>query len=417
MSGGVGVVAGREVRARLVDRTYWWTTVVMALLAAAAVAVPAIVGTQAPDHRVAAEGAAARDVVELAVELGYAADHADADGDAEEVPSVLDALRPAGLPAARLELVVVEAPGDAERLVRDTDVSAALVGDRLDGLRLVGEESVPPEVELLVDAAVARLHVSDVAADHGLTPGEARSLAAPTLPPVELLAPRPAGTASPRVLAVLLALLFSVPVLTLGTALAQSVAEEKQSRVAEVLVAALPARDLLAGKVLGSTVMALGQVVAVGAAALLAGVATGRSALVGQLLGASGWFLAYFVLGFVTLACLWAAAGALAARVEDLHATTVVMQVLVVLPFFATVFAVEPGTVQRALSYLPFTAPLLMPARVVLGTAEPWEPVLGLLVVGAAAAALVASGLRLFRGAVLHTSRRLRGREAWHGVE
>jgi ABC-2 type transport system permease protein len=192
--------------------------------------------------------------------------------------------------------------------------------------------------------------------------------------------------------------------------------EEKQSRVVELLVAAMPVRHLLTGKVVGNTVMALGQIVVVVAAGVVGAFLTGRGELLAQLVGAAGWFIVFFLLGFVMLACLWAAAGALASRVEDLNATTVVMQVLVIVPFFAAVFTLDPGPVQRLLSYVPFTAPLLMPARVVLGTVEPWEPFVAALVVLGTGVLFVALGARVYRNAVLHTSSRLRATQAWRGV-
>ena len=135
-----------------------------------------------------------------------------------------------------------------------------------------------------------------------------------------------------------------------------------------------------------------------------------------QVLGASGWFVLFFVLGFVMLACLWAVAGSLSSRVEDLQSTTVVMQVLVIVPFFAAIFAIDPGPTQRVLSFIPFTAPLLMPARVVLGNAAPWEPVVAALVVLVTAVLFVLLGARLYEGSVLHTTSRLKALQAWKGA-
>ena len=67
-------------------------------------------------------------------------------------------------------------------------------------------------------------------------------------------------------------------------------------------------------------------------------------------------FVVFFLLGFVMLACLWAVGGSLASRIEDLSSTTAVMQILVIVPFFASIFMTDPSPVQRALSYVPFTA-------------------------------------------------------------
>ena len=79
----------------------------------------------------------------------------------------------------------------------------------------------------------------------------------------------------------------------------------------------------------------------------------------------------------------------------------------------AALFATAPGIVQTTLSYVPLTAPLLMPERVILGDVAAWEPVLSALLVLVFAALSVGLGARLYEGSVLHTSSRLTLRQAW----
>lgn len=407
----VRVVAGREIAVKLRDKAFLGSTAFLLLLVVAATVVPVLLSQQTPHLRVAVQGEAADDVVALATLLGRQAQDPE-----QDVPAALALLGAGGLPAADVRAIEVEPDADVERLVRDGDVAAAVVGDDVASLEVLGAESVPYEVDVLVRAAASQVQVEEAAAEAGLTAEEVAALTAPEPPALRLLEPRPEGSMPPELLVLVFAFLFYLSVLTFGMSIAQSVVEEKQSRVVELLVSALPVRWLLAGKVVGNTVMALGQIVAVVGAGLVAASVAGEGELLGQVLRASGWFVVFFLLGFVMLACLWAAAGALASRVEDLQATTVVMQVLVVVPFFAAIFAIDPGPTQRALSYLPFTAPLLMPARVVLGNAAPWEPWASAAVVLATAVLFVAVGTRLYRGSVLHTSSRVRARQAWRGA-
>lgn len=407
----VRVVAAREIAVKLRDKAFLGSTAFLLVLVTAATAVPVLLGQQTPQHRVAVQGSAAAEVVDLAAELGRQAQEDDPD-----VPPALALLGAGGLPAADLWPIEVEPDADVERLVRDGDVAAAVVGDDVVGLRVLGAESVPYEVGVLVRAAASEVQVERAAAEAGLTADEVAALTNPEPPRSTLLEARPEGSVPPELLVLVFAFLFYLSVLTFGMSIAQSVVEEKQSRVVELLVAAVPVRRLLAGKVVGNTLMAVGQVVVVVGAGLLAATVAGEGQLLGQVLRASGWFVVFFLLGFVMLACLWAGAGALASRVEDLQATTVVMQVLVIVPFFAAVFAIDPGPTQRVLSYIPFTAPLLMPARVVLGNAAPWEPWVAAAVVLGTAVALVALGARLYEGSVLHTRSRLRATQAWRAA-
>ena len=407
----IQVIAQREISVKLRDKGFIGSTIFMLLLVVAASIIPLLLSQQTPGFRIAVQGDAARAVVVLATELGTEAQDPDVD-----VPPILELLGSGGLPAADLTMVEVPADGQVNRLVRDGDVAAAVVGNALDSLRIVGGEGVPNEVDVLVRAAATQLQAADAAQEGGLSQEQVAAVTSPPQPTVELLEARPDGSVPPEALVLMFTFLFYISVLTFGMSIAQSVVEEKQSRVVELLVAAIPVRWLLAGKVIGNTVMAVAQIVVILGAGLIGAVVAGQGHLLGQVLDASGWFLVFFLLGFVMLACLWAVGGSLASRVEELQSTTVFMQVLVIVPFFATVFTIDPGPTQRLLSYFPFTAPLMMPARVVLGNAEVWEPWVAAGVVLATAVAFVLLGARLYEGSVLHTSDRMKAVQAWRSA-
>jgi ABC-2 type transport system permease protein len=156
-----------------------------------------------------------------------------------------------------------------------------------------------------------------------------------------------------------------------------------------------------------NTALALGQIALFVAVGLAGASVAGQSGLVSLLLRSSPWFLIFFLLGFLLLACLWAAAGALANRQEDLQATTMPLQVLVFVPFFAAAYVYTPGTLLTTLSYIPFTAPIAMPRRLGLGDAAWWEGALAALVVAAAAVLLVAVATRIYERSLLQSAGRL----------
>ncbi|WP_372595122.1 ABC transporter permease [Actinotalea sp.] len=405
---GAWVIASREIVVKLRDKAFLGSTLFMLVLVAVGTAIPVLLAQSVPELRVAVEGDGARAAVRQAAVLG-----AEVQKDTPTVPASLAVLGDGGLPPANLSLVELEPGTDVYRLVRDGDVDAAVVGQDVDSLRILGAQGVPTEISSLVRAASATLQVEQAAAEGGLSPQEVAALTAPAVPTVTLLDARPSGSVPPELLVLVFAFLFYLSVLTFGMSIAQSVVEEKQSRVVELLVAAMPVRRLLAGKVIGNTVMAVGQIVVILGTGLLGARLVGQGELVSQVLAASGWFIAFFLLGFVMLACLWAVAGSLATRTEELQATTVVMQVFVIVPFFAAIFALDPGQTQTWLSYVPFTAPLLMPARVVLGNAAAWEPFVSAGIVLGTAVLFVLLGARLYEGSVLHTQSRLHARQAW----
>ncbi|MCT7094675.1 ABC transporter permease, partial [Salmonella enterica] len=77
--------------------------------------------------------------------------------------------------------------------------------------------------------------------------------------------------------------------------------------------------------------------------------------------------------GFILLASLFAAAGSMVSRQEDIGSTTFPLTMLVMLPYFLVIFFNDNPVVLAVMSYVPFSAPVAMPLRLYLGTAQVWE--------------------------------------------
>lgn len=405
----VRVIAGREITVKLHDKAFIGSTAFLLVVIALATALPIFLFGRPVQLTVAVVGVGAEQVVAGAAQLGVQAQ--EVGDDAAGLPFGLG-----GLPGADLTARAADSREAAEALVAGGQVDAAVVGDDPADLVVVGDDAVPPDLTTLLATASAQVQVTATADQARLSPQQVQSLIDPARPRTELLGSGPQGPIPPELLVLVFAFLFYMSVLTFGMSIAQSVVEEKQSRVVELLVAAVPVRWLLAGKVLGNTALAVGQIVLLVGVGLAGASLAGQRAMLQQALGASGWFVLFFVLGFVMLACLWAVAGSLASRTEDLQSTTLVMQTFVMVPFFAAIFATDAGPVQTFLSYFPLTAPLLMPERVMLGNAATWEPVLAAAIVLVTAVVFVALGSRLYEGSVLHTSSKLRIGQAWRSA-
>ena len=355
--GLVWVVARREMAVKLRDRAFVVSGVVMLVFIAAALVVPVLLAG-GPD-RVA----------------------------------VLDASSAAAVEAAGAEAVTVGTADDATAAVRSGDVDAAVLPDDASptGLRVVGLESVSSSLVLGTSQAS----------------------------PVQLLEPADADPLVTVFAPLAFGVLFMTTSLLFGLSIAQSVVEEKQTRVVEILVAAVPVRTLLAGKVLGAGALAIAQTAVLAAVALGGLALTGRAdALPADLLpalsAAVGWYVPFFVAGFLLLAGLWAVAGALVSRIEDLGSTTTPVQLLVMLPFFATVFVDAPGPALTALSFVPFSAPVAMPVRMVVeGGVPAWQPLVALALLAGCAVVVVLAAARLYEGSLLRTGGTTSLGQAW----
>jgi len=220
-------------------------------------------------------------------------------------------------------------------------------------------------------------------------------------------------------------------ILTYGNWVAQSVAEEKSSRVIELLITAASPRQLLAGKVLGAGAAGLSQFVVVILAALvgllagpllervLGGATPADGSQLPPLTIALGLALgAFFMGGFVLYSTLYAAAGSMVSRQEDVQAAASPLMILAMAGYFVSFSAlngIDQGWV-AVLSVIPFFSPYLMPARILLGEPAAWEVALaiGLLALAVLSALWVAA--RIYSAGVLLYGQRPGVREVWRAT-
>ncbi len=378
------VVAGREVRTQGRSKAFLISGTVLALALVALVVTNAVLADRTQTSRVAV----ADDTAAAAVERGAAA------AEAADRNLVVEASRQ-------------EDAASAEAAVRAGEADLALLPAD-GGYELVGAEDVDGAASELVSAALVQTVTERNAAQEGV---DLAALGRGADVEERLLDPGPEDEALRQVAAFVFVALFYVTALSFGMTMASSVTQEKESRVVEILAAAVPVRSLLWGKVAGTSVLAVGQtlvLVAVGAGAL---VATGQTEALGVVGPAMGWYVAFFVLGFVALAAVWSVAGALASRQQDLQASTSPLQILLFAPYIIAVTAGEQ--VQTVVSMLPITATMLMPARLAQGDVPAWQLAVAVLTTVLAAGLLVRLSVRVWERTVLQTGARIGFREAW----
>jgi ABC-2 type transport system permease protein len=231
-------------------------------------------------------------------------------------------------------------------------------------------------------------------------------------PEVEILNPGETDGFLRYIIAIAFGGVFFAAAFMFGTTIATSVVEEKQTRVVELLISAIPTKALLAGKVLGNTILAMGQIVGTAAIATVGLTVTGQDFLLAGLGGAIAWFAVFFLFGFVLLAALFAAAGAMVSRQEDIGSTITPLTYLVMAPYFLVIFFNDNPLVLTIMSYVPFSAPVGMPVRIFVGEAQWWEPLLALVVMLVTCVAAILVGAKIYENSLLRMGGRVKLREA-----
>ncbi len=152
----------------------------------------------------------------------------------------------------------------------------------------------------------------------------------------------------------------------------------------------------------------------VAALGLAAAAITGALDVDGDLLGAVALSVVWFLLGYAFYAAAFAVAGALVPRQEELQSSTTPLTMLILISLFAgfIVTGDPDGTLAHVCAFIPTTAPITMPGRIILGAAPAWEIAASVAVMIAATAALIPLAGRIYAAVVLRTGSAVKLSEA-----
>ncbi len=336
-----------------------------------------------------------------------------------------------GVVGARAEAVAsampgqVQGSGDRVRVSRPASAAAARAAvrkGRLDAAVIDGGSVV---VESDVRSAPAR-----IAAGGARVAASVSTLRSAGLPAAKIgaaLSPPPAlvsaldrgaktRNAERGIVITALVLLYFL-LITYGSIVLTSVVEEKASRVVELLLVTVGPRRILAGKLLGIGVLGIGQIVAVGVAALIGREATGKGGIPPAGAQIFALSLLWFLLGYALFSAGYALLGSLVSRQEDTSSAQGPMIAVLVISYVAAISTLQSpdATLAKICTFIPFTAPLVVPARVVLGHVSALAFALSLAITIAAIAALVAAAAGLYERTILRTGAPLRLHQVLRG--
>ncbi|HZQ42597.1 MAG TPA: ABC transporter permease [Acidobacteriaceae bacterium] len=246
---------------------------------------------------------------------------------------------------------------------------------------------------------------------HGLTSSQIDEITAP----VDVDTSSTGNSALAFGIAYLFFFLMYMVIMLYGMNTARSIIEEKTSRVFEVLLATIKPDELLAGKIIGVGAVGVTQVVVW----MIAAAALASSSMVAHLAGTNsvhgvlsasqiGFFVLYFIFGFLLYSAIAAALGAMTNSEQELQQ----LNMFLVLPLafcmvmlFPTVRAPD-STLSQVISLIPFCSPLLMNFRTALTSVPAWQIILSVVLMSITIGVVIWISSRIYRVGILMYGKR-----------
>lgn len=379
----VALVAERELTQQLRGKALWISTALTLLGVVLIVVLPTVIRSGKDSYRVAVQGSA---------------------------PAALTALLERSAAEAGVDIGVVPAgTGDPDALLQGKDAVDVVIVTQPISIVLDHRPQSSSSLRTLVSALARNLAAAQAMQHAQLTPSQQQALLEPAPVPVRDLRAPPSSDAG-RAVAIAGSVLFFFLAMRYGIGLLVSIAQEKGSRVVEIVLSCVRPVDLLAGKIIASVAVVTAQAVLVAAAALIAASAVGSDILAG---GGAGQIVVeaiWIILGFMIYAALFTAAGSLAGKPEDAQSLGLPIQLLLFVGYFASTSGIG-GNVSpflRVLAYVPFTAPMDMPLLWTLGAASTLDLVISMLITVVTIALVTRFAAAVFRASVLRTGQRVR---------
>ena len=224
-------------------------------------------------------------------------------------------------------------------------------------------------------------------------------------------------------------ILLYMTILMYGQNVLRGVIEEKQTRVAEVVVSSVKPTTLLAGKVLGVGAVGLTQMTIWLFATIvmmkyrvpvmnLFGLQATQLPMPSVTVTQIGLLLVFFLLGYTLYSALFAAVGAMVSSEQEAQQAQmpVVLMLVVSIMFLQPVLLEPDGRIAFTLGLLPVSSPIMMPLRMSTVDVPIWEIGLSLLALVAGCYLAVYFAAVIYRTGLLMHGKRVTFREVFRWI-
>jgi ABC-2 type transport system permease protein len=200
-------------------------------------------------------------------------------------------------------------------------------------------------------------------------------------------------------------MLLMMMILYSGGMLIRSLVEEKSNRLIEILISSTTADELLAGKILGLSLLGLTQLLLW---ALIGTTLAGSAIIPFQAFTNILPMLFYFLLGFVFYTAIFVGIGSVVTTEQEAQQITSYISLILILPIVFSITAIQnPDTlIIKILSYFPLTTPSIMMLRLNISKISSWEFILTSLILIISIYLTISFSAKVFRVGILSYGKR-----------
>lgn len=314
-----------------------------------------------------------------------------------------------------VEVTEVSDENSARDDVSSGSLDAAVIPGSGGSATVVTKKAVDANLRAVIESAVAQQAQSNALTSAGIDPAQLAESTSTAVVTVDAINPPDPEQGQRIALSVAAVALLYMQILLFGTYVAMGVVEEKSSRVVELLLSTLRPLQLLWGKILGIGAVGLAQMAAYAVAGVATGLATGALTVTGTAIGVLVGTLGWFILGFLFFAVLYAAAGSMVSRQEDVNATAMPLALLVMaMVGVASVSVGNPeGQLSNVLSWIPPFSAILMPLRIAAGVATGTQIVGTIVLMLLVTVALSMIAAKIYQRSILRIGKIVSWKEAF----
>ena len=206
--------------------------------------------------------------------------------------------------------------------------------------------------------------------------------------------------------------LLYISLLMMGSLTMQSVIEEKQNRIVEVLLSSLNAKELMTGKILGTAITGLLQM-AIWLSPIIFLVSTTVFVLPPEFVLSITftqilYLLANFFIGLILFVGLFATIGSIFENAQDAQSGVWPVMMLIIIPFFISLAFIRNPTnpIGEIGSFVPFASIIIMPVKMTIVDTSFWQPILALILNVAAIFLIFPLAGKVYRIGILRTGKK-----------